>query len=124
MVKTSKPADTKEPEITPEEILVVHDELDFAAGTIRLKRGGGHGGHNGLRNIISHLHSNNFLRLRIGIDKPSNSDHTVDYVLHAPSKSEAQLINSAIDRGLTIIPDLIAGDINKATQALHTGEGD
>src|SRR3990167_2011632 len=71
--------------IAPEEILVAHDELDFPAGTIRFKENGGHGGHNGLRDLIAHLGSKNFWRLRIGIGHPRHKDHVTPYVLSAPS---------------------------------------
>nr|MDQ2995055.1 aminoacyl-tRNA hydrolase [Pseudomonadota bacterium] len=76
--------------IAPEEILVAHDELDFPTGQIRFKHDGGHGGHNGLRDIISHLHSKTFHRLRIGIDHPGNRDDVVGYVLKPPRASEQE----------------------------------
>ena len=105
--------------ILPEEILVVHDELDFPPGTIRLKQNGGHGGHNGLRNIISHLNNSNFSRLRIGIGRPSEQSMVTDYVLHAPSKSEQQQIEYSIEDGLAIMSHLISGDFAAAMQILH-----
>ncbi len=105
--------------ISPEEILVAHDELDFPPGTIRIKQDGGHGGHKGLQSITNLLHSNQFYRLRIGIGHPGHKDKVLDYVLGRPPKSEQQQILDAIDRGLTVIPDIVAGDIEKATQILH-----
>ena len=105
--------------IAPEEILVVHDELDFPPGTIRIKQNGGHGGHNGLQNITHHLHSNQFYRLRIGIGHPKQKNDVLDYVLGRPTKSEQQQILDAIDRGLEVIADIILGNIDGATRVLH-----
>jgi len=102
------------------EILVVHDELDFSAGTIRLKKSGGANGHNGVQNIINLLGNPDFYRLRIGIGKPLHKDKMLDYVLTSPSKTEKNLILDAIDRVVAIMPDLIIGNIDKATQILHT----
>jgi PTH1 family peptidyl-tRNA hydrolase len=105
--------------ITAEEILIVHDELDFAPGVIRLKQDGSHGGHNGLRNIISHLHSNQFYRLRIGIGHPGDKNAVLDYVLGRPRKSEQKKILQAITKGLEVISDIVLGNIEKATRVLH-----
>jgi PTH1 family peptidyl-tRNA hydrolase len=105
--------------ISPETILVVHDELDFPPGTIRIKQNGGHGGHKGLQNITNHLHSNQFYRLRIGIGHPGHKNDVLDYVLGRPTKSEQQQILDAIDKGLEVIPDIISGDIERATRDLH-----
>lgn len=105
--------------ITPAEILVAHDELDFPAGDIRLKQGGGHGGHNGLRDIIECL-GPDFYRLRIGIGHPGHRDQVTPYVLSAPSSSDKKLILQSIDNVLTIIPDLIEGHFQKAMQTLHS----
>ncbi|MCL5260575.1 MAG: aminoacyl-tRNA hydrolase [Gammaproteobacteria bacterium] len=102
------------------EILVVHDELDFSAGTIRLKKSGGANGHNGVQNIINLLGTPDFYRLRIGIGKPLHKDKMLDYVLNAPSKTEKNLILDAIDQAVAIMPDLIVGNIDKATQILHS----
>lgn len=106
--------------IPPEAILVVHDELDFAPGVVRLKKGGGANGHNGVQNIIDCLNSRDFLRLRIGIGKPINKEVMADYVLHSPSKTEVQLIGDTVERSLPIFADLVAGNIEKAMQELHT----
>ena len=106
--------------IPAEAILVIHDELDFPAGTIRIKRGGGHGGHNGLRDTISSLGSNAFTRLRIGIGHPGNSNDVSPYVLSTPSKHDHQQIQAAIDDGLSIIEPLITGNTEQAIHQLHS----
>ncbi len=106
--------------IPPESILVAHDELDFSAGTVRLKNGGGHGGHNGLRDIINHLHSKDFYRMRIGIGHPGHKDRVSPYVLSAPSKNDRELILQSIDEGLRTIADLSAGEFEKAMHYLHS----
>ncbi len=106
--------------INPEEILVVHDELDFDAGVARLKKGGGHGGHNGLRDIISHLNSPDFYRLRIGIGHPGHRDDVVNYVLVQPSRDDRIEITKAIDESARVIPDLLAGEFQKAFHTLHS----
>jgi PTH1 family peptidyl-tRNA hydrolase len=108
--------------ITPEQILIVHDELDVPVGSVRLKMNGGDGGHNGLKDIFKSLDSKKFYRLRIGIDRPKNAITMVDYVLDKPSKTQRQEIDHAIDDALAIVPDLLAGHISKATQILHTQE--
>lgn len=105
--------------IPVESILVVYDELDFSPGVIRLKQDGGHGGHNGLRNITDHLHSNNFYRLRIGIGHPGNKNVVADYVLNRPSRDEQLDIITAIDRGISVLPNIVSGDIEKAMNVLH-----
>ena len=97
--------------IEPEAILVVHDELDLPCGNVRFKQGGGHGGHNGLRDIISNLNSREFYRLRIGIDHPGHKDQVTDYVLHAPSKAQHADIDAAIDRAIGYIPEIITGTL-------------
>jgi PTH1 family peptidyl-tRNA hydrolase len=97
--------------IQSEEVLVVHDELDFSAGLIKLKKGGGHAGHNGLRDIISHLDSKDFYRLRIGIGRPAIGKSVADYVLSNPSKQEFQLIEAVFDLGLKVLPRIVAGEI-------------
>lgn len=104
--------------ISAEEILVAHDELDFPAGTIRLKVGGGHGGHNGLRDIIQCL-GNPFYRLRIGINHPGHRDLVTPYVLGEPSNQDRNKITQAIEEVLPIIPDLLAGEIDRAFRNLH-----
>lgn len=106
--------------IEPENLLVVHDEIDLPAGEVKLKSGGGHGGHNGLRDIISHLNSKSFLRLRLGVGHPGSKDQVVNYVLHKPSKDEQCAIDAGISRALSAMPDLFAGDLERAMQDLHS----
>ncbi len=105
--------------ILPTEILVAHDEIDLDAGTVRLKRGGGHGGHNGLRDIISQLGSKDFLRLRIGVGHPGNKDDVIDYVLHRPGRDDRNKIDDAIKRGLEVMPLVFSGEMNKAMTLLN-----
>ena len=102
-------------------ILVVHDDLDLPVGTVKLKKGGGHGGHNGLRDLIPHLGGNDFLRLRIGIGHPGHRDDVVAYVLQNPSREDRAAIDQAIDDALQVMPLLVAGDIEAAMKQLHTG---
>lgn len=109
--------------IPPENILVAHDELDFPPGTVKLKSGGGHGGHNGLRDTIRHLHSNDFHRIRLGIGHPGQAKEVHDYVLHTPSKSEQQAIDDAIWEALRVVPEYVSGDKQKAVRELHNREG-
>ncbi|HFD80198.1 MAG TPA: aminoacyl-tRNA hydrolase [Gammaproteobacteria bacterium] len=99
-------------------ILVVHDELDLPPGTIRLKTGGGHGGHNGLRDLIAHL-GRDFHRLRIGIGHPGHRDEVVDYVLHRPSRQDRSLIEASIEDALTVMPEVVAGHFERAMNRLH-----
>lgn len=110
--------------IAPENMLIAHDELDLAPGDIRLKYAGGHGGHNGLRDIIAHLHTHDFHRLRIGIGHPGPGlSHLVsDYVLSRPNRSDQELISDACDRASAVVPFLLKGQIEKAMQQLHTRE--
>jgi len=106
--------------IPREAILVVHDELDLPPGVVRLKRDGGHGGHNGLRDLVSQLGGKDFLRLRIGIGHPGHKDEVTDYVLTQPSAGDRDLIDNALHTGLQVLPQLLAGEEAKAMQALHT----
>ena len=106
--------------ISPENILVAHDEIDLKAGTARLKSGGGHGGHNGLRDIISHLGTKDFQRLRIGIDHPGSKDMVVDYVLRRPDAKDRQAIEDSISDALRVMPKIAAGEWEKAVHQLHT----
>jgi PTH1 family peptidyl-tRNA hydrolase len=107
--------------IQPEHILVVHDELDLSPGVARLKFGGGHGGHNGLRDIISSLGNNkNFARLRIGIGHPGHASAVANYVLKRAAPADAQAIENAIDESLRIVSDLVDGEWDKATRNLHS----
>lgn len=107
--------------IAPENILVAHDELDLAPGTTRLKTGGGHGGHNGLRDIISALgNQNSFARLRIGIGHPGHARLVADYVLKKAPPAEFELIADSIAQALRVLPDVVDGNMDKAMQALHS----
>ncbi len=106
--------------IQPEQILVVHDELDLPPGISRLKLGGGLGGHNGLKDIATRLATRDFWRLRIGIGHPGDKDSVVDYVLQLPRKEEAIKIDEAIHRSLEIWPLIARGDYQAAMLALHT----
>ncbi len=106
--------------IDPEEILVVHDELDFAPGTVKLKLGGGVAGHNGLKDIHAALGTQAFWRLRIGIGHPGDRSQVADYVLHPPRAEEHELIESAIERALDVAPLILADDLTGATHKLHT----
>ena len=103
-----------------EAILVAHDELDLSAGTVRLKQGGGHGGHNGLRDIISLMGGNGFARLRIGIGHPGSAEDVTRFVLGRPPAAERQLIEDAIDRAVVELPHIIHGEYQKAMNRLHS----
>lgn len=105
--------------IEPEEVLVVHDELDLEPGRIKLKTGGGHGGHNGLRDIIAQLGSPEFHRLRIGIGHPGHRDLVHNYVLGKPSVQDKQHIYDAIDRGTAVMSLVLSGDLAKAMNQLN-----
>lgn len=107
--------------IAPEAILVAHDELDLLPGTARFKQGGGHGGHNGLRDIIAALgNNNNFRRLRLGIGHPGDAKQVANFVLKRAPQSEQELIDESIDRAIACLPDAIKGDWDKAMKNLHT----
>jgi PTH1 family peptidyl-tRNA hydrolase len=105
--------------VTPEEILVAHDELDIPCGSCRLKKGGGHGGHNGLRDIISALGTRDFYRLRIGIDHPGDAKKVVNYVLNRPSKSDMDAIEESLIDANRSISDILSGEFQKAMNQLH-----
>ena len=108
--------------IAPEEILVAHDELDLPAGEAKLKQGGGHAGHNGLRDIHAQLGATNYWRLRIGIGHPGNRSEVVGWVLRRPPEDEMIGIEQTIDRAVKAFPDLVRGDMTKATQIIHTAK--
>lgn len=105
--------------ITAEEILVVHDDLDLEPGGIRIKQGGGNGGHNGLKDIQAHLSVPDFWRLRLGIGHPGERNEVVNYVLKAPRREEQELIDHALERCLLAWPKLAAGDYAAAQRQLH-----
>jgi PTH1 family peptidyl-tRNA hydrolase len=106
--------------ISTDQLLVAHDEIDLPPGTTKLKTGGGHGGHNGLRDIISQLASKEFHRLRIGVGHPGSKDQVVDYVLHNASRDDRISIDRDIDDAVAILPDLAAGAFELAMQKLHS----
>jgi len=106
--------------ITADQLLVAHDEIDLPPGTAKLKTGGGHGGHNGLRDIISQLGSKEFHRLRIGVGHPGTKDQVVDYVLRQASRDDQILIDRDIDDAVSVIPDLASGALEQAMHKLHS----
>ena len=109
--------------ILPDEILVVHDELDLAPGVAKLKKGGSSGGHNGLKDITAALGTQDYWRLRLGIGHPRTmgiQQPVADFVLHRPRKVEQNLIEEAIDKSVRIIPLAVEGKLEIATMQLHT----
>ncbi|MDE3020435.1 MAG: aminoacyl-tRNA hydrolase [Pseudomonadota bacterium] len=109
--------------IAPEEILVVHDDLDLLPGIIRLKQGGGHGGHNGLRSIISLLSSHDFWRLRIGIGHPGSREKVLGYVLGRPGSTDLKQIEMVISESLRFVPDFVSGKISSVMQIINRRSG-
>jgi PTH1 family peptidyl-tRNA hydrolase len=105
--------------IPTDQILVAHDELDHPSGQVRLKRGGGHAGHNGLRDTIAALGSGDFWRLRIGISHPGDRALVVGYVLGRPSRAEAAAVEAALGEGLRVLDDLVLGRFQGAMNRLH-----
>ncbi|UHJ65748.1 aminoacyl-tRNA hydrolase [Melaminivora jejuensis] len=105
--------------IAPDEILVAHDELDFEPGTVKLKKGGSHGGHNGLRDIHAQLGSD-YWRLRIGIGHPGLKHEVVGWVLKRPMQTERERIEDSIAHALKALPVLLSGDMDKAVQQINT----
>lgn len=106
--------------IEPEEMLVVHDELDLPPGAARLKFDGGHGGQNGLRDIFAHLGHGRFHRLRLGIGHPGDRDRVTSWVLGRPGAADEHAILGAIGAALDVLPLAVAGEFNEATKRLHT----
>lgn len=106
--------------LEPAQILVVHDELDLPPGAARLKLGGGHGGHNGLKDTAAHLNTKDFWRLRIGIGHPGERAEVVNYVLNAPRKEEQGLIEEAMQRAQEVAPLIIEGRSEAAMLKLHS----
>lgn len=106
--------------IDPSKILVAHDELDFQPGLVRLKVGGGHGGHNGLRDMIARLGSADFARIRLGIGHPGNRDEVVNYVLDRPSRHDGELLREAVGRAVDCLPQILGGKLDSAMNALHS----
>jgi PTH1 family peptidyl-tRNA hydrolase len=110
--------------IEPGEMLVVHDELDLAPGVVKLKRGGGTGGHNGLTDVADAIDSKDFWRLRIGIGHPGDKDLVADYVLDRARRIEQDAIDPPFERSLELLPKLSAGRIQDAIAWLHTSPED
>jgi len=106
--------------VEPARLLVAYDELDLPPGTARLKVGGGHGGHNGLRDVFRHLESTDFMRLRIGIGHPGHKDAVTGYVLSRPTADQLLAITQSIDAALAVLPELLAGRLEAATKTLHS----
>ncbi len=106
--------------IEPAQVLVVHDDLDLPPGVARLKRAGGHGGHNGLRSIFQELGSQEFARLRLGIGHPGSPDDVTDYVLRTPSADDRDAISNAIERTLDFFDGIAAGEWENVMNQLHS----
>ncbi|NER65291.1 aminoacyl-tRNA hydrolase [Pseudomonas sp. MAFF212427] len=107
--------------IAPDAILVAHDELDLPPGVAKLKKGGGHGGHNGLRDIIAQLGNNkDFHRLRLGIGHPGDSSKVSGFVLGKAPRAEQEKLDASIDFALGVLPDILAGDWTRAMRELHS----
>ena len=103
-----------------EEILVIHDDLDLMPGSVKIKMGGGHGGHNGLKDTIKALNTSDFYRLRLGIGHPGSKNEVVDFVLTPPGKTDSMLIEQAIKEAMDVIEPLANGDFEQAMKQLHT----
>lgn len=108
--------------IAPEEMLVVHDELDVVPGQAKLKQGGGHAGHNGLRDIHAQLGTGDYWRLRLGIGHPGVKSEVADWVLRKPAPEQREAILECIDRTLKAVPALLAGEMDRATLIVHTSK--
>jgi PTH1 family peptidyl-tRNA hydrolase len=110
--------------LQPDQILIAHDELDLPPGTAKLKQGGGHGGHNGLRDTIAHLGSNNFYRLRLGIGHPGDSRQVTNYVLGKLGKRETADLEAIFQECMRVLPDAVSDQLPRAMNALHTVKPD
>jgi PTH1 family peptidyl-tRNA hydrolase len=108
--------------IVPDDILVAHDELDLPVGSVRLKNGGGHGGHNGLRDTIAHV-GENFWRLRLGIGHPGNKSEVIDYVLTRAPRVEEEMILEAVDTAADSVPLILEQGAERAMTKLHSRAG-
>lgn len=109
--------------INPDDVLVVHDELDLAPGVVKMKKGGSSGGHNGLKDITAALGTQDYWRLRLGIGHPrvlGSQQAVADFVLHRPRKEEQVLIEEAIEKSLRVLPLAVEGKFDIATMQLHT----
>ncbi len=105
--------------VPPEAVMVAHDDLDLPIGTVRLKRGGGAGGHNGLKDVIAHL-GREFVRLRIGVGHPGHHNEVIDYVLTRPGREEQESIIASIEEAADVMPILLGEGQQKAMNRLHT----
>ena len=105
-------------QIAPENTLVVHDELDLSVGTSRYKWAGGHGGHNGIRDIFNHF-GKDFWRLRVGVGHPGSKEQVLSFVMKAPSSKEQSLIDDSLERVFDTLPDVLTGDMEAAMRSLH-----
>jgi PTH1 family peptidyl-tRNA hydrolase len=110
--------------IEPEQMLVAHDDLDLPAGAARLKFDGGHGGQNGLRDIVAHLGHGSFHRLRLGIGHPGHKDQVTNWVLGRPSKLDEGAMLDAVATSLQVLPLALRGEFNEAMKRLHTPKPD
>lgn len=106
--------------IAPESVLIAYDEIDLPVGIIKLKKDGGDAGHNGMRDVIRHLNTRQFYRLRIGVGRPTNSKEVADYVLAPPSKTERNLIDQSLERAFDTLPLLLSGKFQIAMNQLHS----
>ncbi len=106
--------------IPADQIVVVYDEIDLPPGTVRFKFQGGHGGHNGMRDIIQHLGTADFYRVRIGIGHPGHRDQVVPYVLGRPSKADRELIEASVSKMLAEVPAMLRGDYEPLMHRLHS----
>jgi len=102
-----------------ESLLVVHDDLDLTAGSIRLKRSGGHGGHNGLRDLHAQIGSDQYRRLRIGIGHPGVASEVMNYVLSKPSAVDRESIEAAMDVAIEMMPEIVRGEFERSMNVLH-----
>ncbi|MBN1684893.1 MAG: aminoacyl-tRNA hydrolase [Gammaproteobacteria bacterium] len=108
--------------IPVESILVVHDDLDLPIGSVRFKKNGGDGGHNGIKDIIRCLGSKDFFRLRFGIGRPESREEITSYVLKKPSPEEKKAITKSIDKSIALFPEILSGHLDKVMQELHQKE--
>jgi PTH1 family peptidyl-tRNA hydrolase len=108
--------------ISPQEILVAHDELDIEPGQVKLKFGGSHAGHNGLRDIHAQLGSSDYWRLRLGVGHPGNKAEVIHWVLKKPSLDHRIAVDQCIDRSIKALPALLTGEMDKATLLVHTSK--
>jgi len=108
--------------IAPAEVLVAHDELDIVPGQVKLKFGGSHAGHNGLRDIHAQLGTADYWRLRIGVGHPGVKSEVINWVLKKPSQEDRASMESCIDRCLKAMPELLRGEMDKATMLIHTAQ--